>query len=732
MILSARADIVQMDGLPWITKLALSLLNNEFYHGIAFSLSAFAQRFGLTRVIPRNLYPLGIDLNNFPLAAKPFRKQIPEQYPSIRAGERAVFFVGCMVDHSLPNIGFSTLRVLQKIGVQLVVPDQLKCCGIPSVVSGDIESARRLALHNLEILNRFAFDHVLTVCATCGDALKNHYLDLAKGTRLADAAIELTEKVRDISEFLLRKIVDLKLRNVDLNVTYHDPCHLIRGQNISDEPREIIKTIPGIQFSEMDGADDCCGGAGLFQISVPEEAWKITRLKMKNIQANGSDAVITSCPGCIQRLQAGFHTLDMQQVSMHLIELLDLAMVDNQASFRDYVNISIVDGQRASVPIRIETGKPRIDINDKMDGPNGSVNWWKDPPSWVRSTKPGKPEAKLARCPKLKAIPRDKIWSCTTCYACVEVCPVSIDPTNLLLEIRRYLVETGDIPESAATVLEDYQHLGSPWGKPHSQRLNWIGNDKVRIIQPGEEVEYLYWAGDTASFEAEAQSIPRAMIRLLQSAGVNYGILGINERTDGEIAHVLGEHGLFERIVHNNIEQLSNYKFKAILTHCPHTYTILKNEYQKYGDAINVVHHSQWIDELIQKQVIQPTCSVDERVTYHDPCYLGRHNGIYDEPRRIIQNIPGCKLVEMEQSRKDSPCCGAGGGMIWLDSYIRKRLNYERLDSIEDLEIRTIATACPYCMLMIKEAVKFKQLEETIRIVDISELILESRIEKVT
>lgn len=326
----------------------------------------------------------------------------------------------------------------------------------------------------------------------------------------------------------------------------------------------------------------------------------------------------------------------------------------------------------------------------------------------------------------------ESIWSCTTCYACADACPVLINPMTLIVRMRRYQVEQADIPTSAKRSLEDTLCLGSPWGQPRSERTAWIGDLPVRVLQSGEEADLLYWVGDTSAFDIEAQAIPRAMVQVLRLAGIDFGILGVAEQSDGEASRRLGEEGLFQQIARQNVELLSNYRFKAILTHCPHIYNTFKNEYPEIGGQFRILHHSRFLLDLIQQGVLRPTRPLGERVTYHDPCYLGRYNEVYAEPRRLLHSLPELKLVEMERSRDDALCCGAGGGLAWVDISNGQRINYLRFEEVENAEVRTVATACPLCKMMLCDALGYKQLEHKVRVKDIAELVLETRPERVS
>ena len=326
----------------------------------------------------------------------------------------------------------------------------------------------------------------------------------------------------------------------------------------------------------------------------------------------------------------------------------------------------------------------------------------------------------------------ESIWACMTCYACPDACPVLINPMILIIEMRRRLVERGEIPSVMAESLEQTLLLGSPWGQARSERTAWMRDLQVRILEPGEQVEFLYWVGDTSAFDLEAQAIPRALVQVLHRAGIDFGILGTEERSDGEAVRRLGEEGLFHVMARQNIEVLSKYRFTKILTHCPHTYNTFKSEYPELGGEFQVVHHSQLLRDLMERGVLRPTQPINERVTYHDPCYLGRYHQVFDKPRRLLESLPGLELAEMERNRENALCCGAGGGLAWVDVANGRRVNYVRFQEAEATRTRTLATACPFCKMMLLDAARHKRSEYKIKVKDIAELVLESRPEGVS
>lgn len=328
MILAARAYNVGNKGLPRLKSLALrNVLSSEGVHGLAFAAASFAQRLGLMHLAPGRLVPPGIDLNHFPLSANPFRGQIAEVVTPADPRGRVGFFVGCMIDHSLPNVGHATVRVLNRLGFEVVIPKGLKCCGVPLIFSGDLETARSLAEHNLRILSELPVEHIVSSCASCGNGIKNEYRELFKDGELAVMAERVAAKTVDISVFLANRIEPGQLGEVEsFTTTYHDPCHLVRGQGVTAEPRQLIRAVPGVELREMSEADRCCGAGGTFQIFFPDVAWAITQQKLENIKATDTQMVITACPACLQRLQGGLRGTGMPQSTSHVVEFLDRAL----------------------------------------------------------------------------------------------------------------------------------------------------------------------------------------------------------------------------------------------------------------------------------------------------------------------------------------------------------------------------------------------------------------------
>lgn len=325
----------------------------------------------------------------------------------------------------------------------------------------------------------------------------------------------------------------------------------------------------------------------------------------------------------------------------------------------------------------------------------------------------------------LDLITREEVWSCTTCAACIHECPVEIEIVDKIVELRRTLVEAGQVPDMAATALQGMAERGDPWLHPRSSRTQWASGLEVPVAAPGEEVELLYWVGCAGAFDAAAHPIARAMVKLLHHAGVPYKILGSGEQCTGDPARRLGEEGLFQRMARENLARFREHKVKKVLTHCAHCFNTMKNEYPELGAEFEVVHHSQFLQELVAQGRLKPASPLQDPVTFHDPCYLGRYNQEYDAPRAVIGAIPGARLAEMGRSRDRSLCCGGGGGHTWMDIRLGERIDGLRLDEAVQTSARTVVTACPFCKIMLDSSAAAKGLQDQVRVRDLAEVLAE-------
>lgn len=321
-------------------------------------------------------------------------------------------------------------------------------------------------------------------------------------------------------------------------------------------------------------------------------------------------------------------------------------------------------------------------------------------------------------------VPVQAIWACTTCQACAQICPVLVDPSGLIVDLRRGLVDRGEPPPSVIGPLEDTRILDSAWGEPPSARSANLCEMGLHAPGSGDMPSLIYWVGDTSTYDLQAREIPRAVSHLLKTAGIQAGSLGAGDGTDGEAARRLGEEGLFQQVARRRIEALRDASASRILTHCPHLYNTVRNEYPDLGGSFAVVHHSEFLLELLASGRLNPTRELERCVTYHDPCYLARYNGMMEPPRALLRRLPGITLVEMPRNRENSFCCGGGGGMMWLDVASGQRINYLRFREAALLNVDVIVTACPYCKIMLTEAAG--ACSSPIQVKDVAELLLET------
>ena len=324
------------------------------------------------------------------------------------------------------------------------------------------------------------------------------------------------------------------------------------------------------------------------------------------------------------------------------------------------------------------------------------------------------------------AFPAETLWECRTCRACMEVCPARIEHVPQLMELRRAeVMMRGQLPQEAAIALKSMERAGNPFG-PQDARSDWIKEVQVPVIGPGEECEALFWIGCCTTYDPVKQKVAHNVLRILRAAGVNVAALGEDEHCCGDPARVLGDENLFQATVKAQIEMIASRKFKYILTHCPHCYNVMKNEYPQFGAKFQVMHHSEVIARLIEEKRLTLPSPIQRKVTYHDPCYLGRYNGIYEEPRNILRSIKGVELREMEHNREKARCCGGGGGHYWMDLPGGERLNVARAKEAFATEAEIVAVSCIYCLQMMDDAVKILDLDEKLEVRDLSELVVQA------
>ena len=320
----------------------------------------------------------------------------------------------------------------------------------------------------------------------------------------------------------------------------------------------------------------------------------------------------------------------------------------------------------------------------------------------------------------------DEIWACTTCRACMEACPVLIEHIDMIVDVRRGYVADAKIPDSARTALRKMGDTGNPWGLPQDDRTQWARGLSVPFASDKKEFEYLYWVGCAGAYDPRNQKVTRTIISLLNRAGVDYATLGLEEMCCGESARRLGEEGLFQLgMVEMVKEVFASYHVKKVITQCPHCFNTFRNEYPQFGVNVEVIHHSVLLRNLIEAGKITPSKPINRLVAFHDSCYLGRHNDIYDAPRETLQSIPGITVNEPEKSRERGFCCGAGGGGMWLE-IPGKRINHIRFDQLMRTGANATGSSCPYCLTMFDDAIKFHNLDDSVQAKDVAELVAES------
>ncbi|UYZ13856.1 (Fe-S)-binding protein [Brevibacillus sp. WF146] len=328
-------------------------------------------------------------------------------------------------------------------------------------------------------------------------------------------------------------------------------------------------------------------------------------------------------------------------------------------------------------------------------------------------------------------ITEQELWACTTCRNCEDQCPVMNEHVDKIIDMRRYLVMTeGSMPQEAQRALNNIERQGNPWGINRKDRLKWIeglnGQYDVPTVQQVEEFEYLFWVGSMGSFDNRSQKITQAFVKLMHEAGVTFAILGSEEKNSGDTARRIGNEFLFQQLAQENIALFQAYGVKKIVTCDPHAYNTFKNEYPEFGLEAEVYHHSELLAQWVKEGRLKPTKEVKERITYHDSCYLGRYNEIYDKPRQILTAIPGVEIVEMKRSGCDSMCCGAGGGLMWMEEHEGTRINVARTEQALEVNPTAIASACPYCLTMMSDGVKMKEMEDQVKTRDIAEILADA------
>jgi Fe-S oxidoreductase len=333
-----------------------------------------------------------------------------------------------------------------------------------------------------------------------------------------------------------------------------------------------------------------------------------------------------------------------------------------------------------------------------------------------------------------EVITEEELWACTTCRNCEDQCPVMNEHVDKIIDMRRYLVLTeGKMDPDAQRALTNIERQGNPWGLNRKERENWrelrddVHIPTVKEVQKtGEEFEYLFWVGSMGSYDNRSQKIALSFAKMLNEAGVKFAILGNREKNSGDTPRRLGNEFVFQELATKNIEEFEKNEVKKIVTIDPHAYNLFKNEYPDFGLTAEVYHHTELLAKLVEEGKLVPKHPVNETITFHDSCYLGRYNEVYDPPREILKSIPGVELVEIERNRQNGMCCGAGGGLMWMEEETGNRINVARTEQALALNPSVISSGCPYCLTMLSDGTKAKEVEDQVATYDVAELLEKS------
>lgn len=326
-----------------------------------------------------------------------------------------------------------------------------------------------------------------------------------------------------------------------------------------------------------------------------------------------------------------------------------------------------------------------------------------------------------------KHITSEELFACTTCMSCMQECPVNNEHIPVIVELRRSLVlMESNFPPEVQAVFKNLETNYNPWAFPPSSRAEWAEGMNIPLLSQTQDVEVLFWVGCAGSFDARYRKVSEAFAKLMQKAGIKFGILGPEEKCTGDSARRIGNEYLAQMLMKENVETLKRYNIKKIVTACPHCFNTLKNEYSQFGWNCDVVHHSEYLLKLIKERRLKISKPEKAKITFHDSCYLGRYNNIYEEPREVLKTIPGIDLKELSRSKSRGFCCGAGGGRMWMEEKEGKRVNIERTEEVLSLNPDIVGTACPFCMTMLEDGVKDKEATEKVKVKDIAEILIDA------
>ena len=411
------------------------------------------------------------------------------------------------------------------------------------------------------------------------------------------------------------------------------------------------------------------------------------------------------------------------------LPLLDIENAERFGASRvqDFTWKQLLDGYACAVCGRCSDVCP-ANATGKLLSPMHIVENLKDHMVSIGHQGPSNPEHTEPLPILNNAIPETAIWDCLNCGACMEECPVTVEHVPTIMDLRRYMVlEESNAPETAMNALISLEQRGHPWRGTQFARTDWAQGLDVPTLAEKPDAEILFWVGCTPALEQRSQAVARSMVKVLKAAKVDFAILGDEETCTGDPARRMGNEYLFQMLAAQNIETLHRYNVQKVVTICPHCFNTIKNEYPQLGGDFEVLHYSQFVDGLIREGRIKPVKMMNVTVAYHDSCFLGRHNGVYDEPRNVAKAIPGLKLVEMGQRcRQRGFCCGAGGGHMWIEESQGQRVNHARTDHFLETGAETVGVSCPFCLQMMAEGIQSKGLQGEKESKDVLELLSES------
>lgn len=324
----------------------------------------------------------------------------------------------------------------------------------------------------------------------------------------------------------------------------------------------------------------------------------------------------------------------------------------------------------------------------------------------------------------LEGFEGEDLWYCVTCNKCVVNCPRGLRIIDIIRSMRMMMNETGSLPGSLKVPIGSTSSRGNPWSGEPEDRTKWLEGFEVKTFEQG--MDYLYFTCCTQAYDPRNQKAGKALLKVLQAGGVDFGILGEKENCCGDAVRKLGGEELFGKLAESNMGLFEGNGVERIITGSPHCFNAFIKDYAELGANYNAIHYTQILLDLIQKGKLVPKRKVEKKVTYHDPCYLGRHNNIYEPPREVLRAVPGLELVEMERNRENSLCCGGGGGGLWNEIPAEERFAVLRVQEAAEAGAEVIATACPYCVLMLEDALKTAGKDEAIEVMDVAEIIMES------